>query len=146
MEVAGLVVDEAPRGLAVLGRVALGRLRRQRGAVLPELHRGPRRTIEGPGPPPALRRPRSATLGRHGGIARRAPSRRPAGLAGGMGRGDAQGEVSFSFRLVPVGPTPVSRSDPSVLANDPARLLGPPRTALNSQRENWRARSAAADG
>jgi hypothetical protein len=54
--------------------VAPGRLRRQRGAVLPELHRGPRRTVEGPGPPPAVRRPRSATLRRHGGIARRALS------------------------------------------------------------------------
>src|SRR5262245_9626881 len=90
MEMAGLVVDEAPRGLAVLGRVALGRLRRRRGAVLPEPHRGPRRTVEGPGPPPAVKRPRSATLGRHGGIARR-----PAGLAGGMGRADGLGEMSL---------------------------------------------------
>ena len=70
LEVARLVVDEAHRGLALLGRVALGRLRRQRGAVLPELHRGPRRALEGTRPPPALRRPRPAALGRHGGIAR----------------------------------------------------------------------------
>jgi hypothetical protein len=68
MEMAGLVVDGALRGRTVLGRAALRRLRRQRGAVLSELHRGPRRTVEGPGPPPAVRRPRSATLGRHGGI------------------------------------------------------------------------------
>src|SRR5262249_28671792 len=57
MEKAGLVV------LAVLDRVAVGCLRRERGAVSPELHRGPRRADEGPRPPPAVRRPRPAALG-----------------------------------------------------------------------------------
>ena len=47
LEAARVVVDEAHRGLALLRRVAVGRLRRQRGPVLPELHRGPRRALAG---------------------------------------------------------------------------------------------------
>ena len=43
VEAAGLVVDATVRRLAVLGRVAVGGLRLQRRAVLPELRRGPRR-------------------------------------------------------------------------------------------------------
>ena len=73
VEVALLGVDQAVRGLAVLRRAALGRLRLQRGAVLPELRRGPRG---------ALRRiacasSRTACTGRYAGpISRRHPGRR----------------------------------------------------------------------
>ena len=58
--------------LAVLGRVAVGGLRRQRGAVLPELHRGAGGALEGPHPSPAVRRPRPAALGRPGSVRGRA--------------------------------------------------------------------------
>ena len=46
VEAAGVVVDEAARRVAVLGRVAVGGLRLQRRAVLPELRRGPRRAVD----------------------------------------------------------------------------------------------------
>ena len=45
VEATGLVVDGPLSGVAVLGRVSLGAVRLQRGAVLPELRRGPRRGL-----------------------------------------------------------------------------------------------------
>ena len=64
LEASRVVVDDAVRRLAVLGRMAVGRLRLQRGAVLPELHRGPRRAVVEPHSAVALRRPRPTALAR----------------------------------------------------------------------------------
>ena len=50
-----LVVDPVPGRLAVLGGVALGGIRRQRRAVLPELRGGPGRALVGPRPPSPVR-------------------------------------------------------------------------------------------
>ena len=75
--------------LALLRRVALGRLRRQRGAVLPELHRGPRRALAATHSPSALRRPRPTDLERPGDLPRIASGRYASGGAVGVGGGDA---------------------------------------------------------
>src|SRR4030095_133165 len=83
LEVALLGVDEALRGLAVLRRVALRRLRLQRGAVLPELRRGARGAVGragqaapvGPARPPAVGRSASVARARAGGAAARGGGR-----------------------------------------------------------------------
>ena len=73
VEAAGVVVDAGVRRLAVLSGMALGRLRLQRRAVLPELRRGPRRAIREPGARDSLRRPRATDMG--GARLLRAPAR-----------------------------------------------------------------------
>ncbi len=64
VEAAGVVVDIPIRGLAVYRRVALGRVRLQRRAVLPELRARQGRAIRQSCPPDSVRRQRSADVGR----------------------------------------------------------------------------------
>ena len=64
VETSRVVVDDAVRRLAVLGGMAVGRLRLQRGAVFPELRRSARRTIVEPDPAVALRRQWQTPLAR----------------------------------------------------------------------------------
>ena len=70
VETPGLVVDDAVRRVAVLGRVAVGGVRLQRGAVLPELRRGERRTVGASRAHRALRRARPPQMGGRRGISR----------------------------------------------------------------------------
>ena len=83
LEDALLVVDPVPGRLAVLGRVALGGVRRQHRAVLPELRGGPGGALVGPRPPPPVRDQRPPPLGGSPDVVG-APARR--GGAGGSGR------------------------------------------------------------
>ena len=83
LEDALLVVDPVPGRLAVLGRVALGGVRRQRRAVLPELRGGPGGTLVGPRPSPPVRDQRPPPLDGSPDVVG-APARR--GGAGGSGR------------------------------------------------------------
>ena len=79
VETSGVVVDEALRRLAVHGRVALGGVRLQRRAVLPELRRSEGRTVREPCPPDSVRRARTPAVGR-GFLFRRAGHGRWSGL------------------------------------------------------------------
>src|SRR5881409_2716350 len=79
LEVALLGVDEALRGLAVLRRVALRRLRLQRGAVLPELRRGASGAVGRTREDASMGRARAPAVGRSSGVAGLAPRGSPAG-------------------------------------------------------------------
>ena len=70
VEAAGVVVDAAVRRLAVHRRVALGGVRLQRRAVLPELRRSAGRAVRQPRARDPVRRPRPPDVGR----ARRRPT------------------------------------------------------------------------
>jgi uncharacterized membrane protein HdeD (DUF308 family) len=76
VEVALLGVDEAVRSVAVLGGDPVGRLRLQRGAVLPELRRGPRGTVRRPRARHPVRGARAARVGRPPRVAPAASGRR----------------------------------------------------------------------
>ena len=86
VEAAGVVVDAAVRRLAVLGGMALGRVRLQRRAVLPELRRSARRAIREPRAPDSVRRPWAPHLGRGCRLGWPAGGRRGRSCPGRMGR------------------------------------------------------------
>ena len=91
VEMAGLVVDPPVRRVAVLGRVALGHVRRQRRALLPELRGGHRRAVGQPRPAAAPRRARAAALVGSGAVPDGQAARRAGRCGGRVDGGDARG-------------------------------------------------------
>src|SRR5262249_2623166 len=108
VEAPRVVVDEPHGRLAVLGGMAVGGVRLQRGAVFPELLRGARRGLRSTRAAPPLRRARASALGRPGALGPVAAGGSGRRRPGRMDRADGILRRRIMPRPGPNAPSPLS--------------------------------------